>query len=68
MCYFSSIKVESRDIMQAFNRKFPDREMFKPVYSASAFTFPYMPVISTILGQNAGTGGKTASEYLECQE
>lgn len=47
MCYFSSIKVENRDIMKAFSREFPDSEEFKPVYSASAFTFPFMPVIST---------------------
>jgi putative SOS response-associated peptidase YedK len=47
MCYFSSIKVENRDIMKAFSREFPGLEGFKPVYSASAFTFPLMPVIST---------------------
>jgi len=29
-----------------FEAKFRDREKFKPVYSASAFVFPYMPVIS----------------------
>lgn len=47
MCYFSSIKANTRDIVRELDVIFPDSESFKPVYSASAFTFPIMPVISS---------------------
>ena len=47
MCYFASIKSNTRDIVKEFGVSFPHPELFKPVYSASAFTFPNMPVISS---------------------
>lgn len=34
-------------MVREFDAIFPDSELFKPVYSASAFTFPKMPVISS---------------------
>ena len=46
MCYYSSNKSKTQDIVREFNVIFPDSEFFKPVYSTSAFTFPKMPVIS----------------------
>lgn len=46
MCYTTSITVNVDSIEIRFETKFRDRERFKPVYSASAFSFPYMPVIS----------------------
>jgi putative SOS response-associated peptidase YedK len=46
MCYYSSIKADIKDMVREFDVVFPDRELFKPAYSVSAFTFPKMPVIS----------------------
>jgi putative SOS response-associated peptidase YedK len=46
MCYYSSIKSNTKDMVREFDAIFPDSELFKPVYSASAFAFPKMPVIS----------------------
>jgi putative SOS response-associated peptidase YedK len=46
MCYFSSISVSFKIIETRFGAKFIQSEAFSPVYSASAFTFPSLPVIS----------------------
>ncbi len=46
MCYFSSISVSFKIIEDRFGAKFVQSESFLPVYSASAFTFPSLPVIS----------------------
>ncbi len=47
MCYYSSIAVDFKIIETRFGARFVQAESFRPVYSASAFTFPQMPVIST---------------------
>jgi putative SOS response-associated peptidase YedK len=47
MCYYSSIKADIKDMVREFDVIFPDAELFKPVYSVSAFAFPGMPVISS---------------------
>lgn len=47
MCYYSSIKSNTKDMVREFDAIFPDSELFKPAYSASAFAFPKMPVISS---------------------
>jgi putative SOS response-associated peptidase YedK len=46
MCYYSSISVDFKIIGTRFGAKFTVSESFRPVFSASAFTFPLMPVIS----------------------
>jgi putative SOS response-associated peptidase YedK len=46
MCYFSSISVSFKIIETRFGAKFVQSEAFTPVFSASAFTFPSLPVIS----------------------
>jgi putative SOS response-associated peptidase YedK len=46
MCYYSSISVDFKIIETRFGAKFVQRELFTPVFSASAFTFPLMPVIT----------------------
>jgi putative SOS response-associated peptidase YedK len=46
MCYYSSISVNFKIIETRFGAQFVQSELFKPVYSASAFTFPFMPVIT----------------------
>jgi putative SOS response-associated peptidase YedK len=46
MCYYSSISVDFRIIETRFGAKFVQRESFVPVFSASAFTLPLMPVIT----------------------
>jgi putative SOS response-associated peptidase YedK len=46
MCYFSSISVGFKIIEDRFGVRFVQTEAFQPVYSASAFTFPSLPVIS----------------------
>jgi putative SOS response-associated peptidase YedK len=46
MCYYSSISVNFKIIETRFGAQFVQSELFKPVYSASAFTFPLMPVIT----------------------
>ena len=46
MCYFSSISVGFKIIEDRFGARFVQSESFKPVYSASAFTFPALPVIT----------------------
>ncbi|MFC1866268.1 SOS response-associated peptidase [Chloroflexota bacterium] len=46
MCYYVSITPRIRDIESAFNARFAFPERFKPSYVASAFTFPFLPVIS----------------------
>ncbi|HSW59081.1 MAG TPA: SOS response-associated peptidase [Dehalococcoidales bacterium] len=47
MCYFSSISVGFKIIETRFGARFVQSEQFKPVYSASAFTFPRLPVITS---------------------
>ena len=47
MCYFSSISVGFKIIEDRFGARFVQSESFKPVYSASAFTFPALPVITS---------------------
>jgi putative SOS response-associated peptidase YedK len=46
MCYYSSISVGFRIIETRFGVEFVQQESYQPVYSASAFTFPLMPVIT----------------------
>lgn len=46
MCYFVSISVNFKIIEDRFNVRFVAKESFSPVYSASAFTFPKLPVIT----------------------
>jgi putative SOS response-associated peptidase YedK len=46
VCYFSSISVGFKIIEDRFGARFIQTESFQPVYSASAFTFPSLPVIS----------------------
>ena len=46
MCYYSSISVGFKIIETRFGIKFIQSELYKPVYSASAFTFPLMPAIT----------------------
>jgi putative SOS response-associated peptidase YedK len=46
VCYFSSISVSFKIIEDRFGAKFVQSESFKPVFSASAFTCPDLPVIS----------------------
>jgi putative SOS response-associated peptidase YedK len=46
MCYYSSISVGFKIIETRFGVRFVLSELYKPVYSASAFTFPLMPVIT----------------------
>ncbi len=47
MCYYSSISVGFKIIEDRFGARFVQSEAFKPVYSASAFTFPALPVITS---------------------
>jgi hypothetical protein len=46
MCYYSSISVGFKIIETRFGVKFLQSEYYQPVFSASAFTFPLMPVIT----------------------
>jgi putative SOS response-associated peptidase YedK len=46
VCYFSSISVGFKIIEDRFGARFIQTESFSPVYSASAFTFPHLPVIA----------------------
>jgi putative SOS response-associated peptidase YedK len=46
MCYYSSISVGFKIIETRFGVKFVQSESYQPVYSASAFIFPLMPVIT----------------------
>lgn len=46
MCYYISITPRMTDIEQRFSAIFKQTESFKPVYSASAFTYPEIPVVS----------------------
>ncbi len=46
MCYYSSISIGFKIIETRFGATFVQSESFRPVYSASAFTFPSMPVIT----------------------
>ena len=46
MCYYSSISVGFKIIETRFGVKFLQSESYQPIYSASAFTFPLMPVIT----------------------
>ena len=46
MCYYSSISVDFKIIETRFGAIFVQSESYQPVYSASAFTFPAMPVIT----------------------
>jgi putative SOS response-associated peptidase YedK len=45
MCYYISITPKITDIEQRFGAKFMQPESYHQVYSASAFTYPQMPVI-----------------------
>jgi putative SOS response-associated peptidase YedK len=46
MCYYSSISVGFQIIEDRFGARFIQTESFKPVYSACAFNFPSLPVIT----------------------
>ena len=46
MYYYTSISVGFKLIETRLGVKFLQSESYKPVYSASAFTFPLMPVIN----------------------
>jgi putative SOS response-associated peptidase YedK len=46
MCYYSSISVGSKIIEDRFGARFVQTESFKPVYSASGFDFPSLPIIT----------------------
>ncbi len=46
MCYFSSISVSFKIIEDRFGARFVLSESFKPIYSASGFNFPALPVIT----------------------
>jgi putative SOS response-associated peptidase YedK len=46
MCYYSSISVGFKILETRFGVKFVQTESYQPIYSASAFTFPLMPVIT----------------------
>jgi putative SOS response-associated peptidase YedK len=46
MCYYSSISVGFKIIETRFGVRFIQSESYRPVFSASAFTFPSMPVIT----------------------
>ena len=46
MCYYVSITPEAPDIELTFRAKFVFPDKYKPMYVASAFTYPFMPVIS----------------------
>jgi putative SOS response-associated peptidase YedK len=46
MCYYSSITVGFKIIETRFGVRFIQNESFQPVYSASAFGFPTLPVIT----------------------
>jgi len=46
MCYYISITPRMTEIEQRFGAIFKQTESFQPVYSASAFTYPEIPVIS----------------------
>lgn len=46
MCYYSSINVGFKIIETRFGVKYVQSKSCKPVYSASAFTFPLMPAIT----------------------
>jgi putative SOS response-associated peptidase YedK len=47
VCYYSSISVGFKIIEDRFGARFVQTESFQPVYSASAFTFPALPVITS---------------------
>jgi putative SOS response-associated peptidase YedK len=46
VCYFSSISVGFKIIEDRFGARFIQTESYLPVFSASAFTFPSLPVIT----------------------
>jgi putative SOS response-associated peptidase YedK len=46
VCYFSSISVGFKIIEDRFGARFVQTEAYAPVYSANAFTFPSLPVIT----------------------
>lgn len=46
MCYYISITPKLTDLQARFRAIFVQTESYQPVYSASAFTFPEIPVIS----------------------
>jgi putative SOS response-associated peptidase YedK len=47
MCYYISITPSLADIERVFGARFTQPESYQPVYSASAFSYPFMPVISS---------------------
>lgn len=47
MCYYISITPRMTDIEQRFGAIFKQPESFQPVYSALAFTYPEIPVVSS---------------------
>ena len=47
MCYFVSIGVDFKIIETRFGARFVQSESFSPVYSASGFTFPSIPAITS---------------------
>jgi len=46
MCYYISITPSRPDIEKVFGALFTQPESYHPVYSASAFSYPFLPVIS----------------------
>ena len=46
MCYYVSVTPKMTDIEQRFGARFKQPESYHQVYSALAFTYPQMPVIS----------------------
>jgi putative SOS response-associated peptidase YedK len=46
VCYYSSISVGFKIIEDRFGARFVQTESFSPVYSACAFNFPSLPIIS----------------------
>jgi len=47
MCYYISITPKMTDVEKRFGARFRQPESYYQVYSASAFTFPKMPVINS---------------------
>lgn len=47
MCYYISVITRGPDLQVRFSAVFANLESFEPVYSANAFSFPKIPVISS---------------------
>jgi len=46
MCYHVSVTIKGLGLAKRFKARFPEAKVFKPVYHASAFSFPFLPVIT----------------------